>query len=573
MAFTERLALLIDAQAGGAISELNKLNAEINRVNTTQQQTTGVTGMLDRGLQKLGIQSNATGELLKAGVVAGATAAGYAMLRFGKESVAATVQFTDGIRNIQRATGLTAESSSRLNSVLDDFGISADKGSASLAKLARNVYENGSALDQYGVKVSQNADGSVNMEKTLVSISNAYKGLNDPAARAALVVDAFGKSGRDLIPILEGGGKALREMFAEVPDAQIFSQEDLDNAMAYKLAADNLKDSFDEIKYTVGNELIPALTDLFNTLATVSRGLQNAETYLDRFKIGSKSAFDIFKGSALNAINPLNPLMDALGSLGQGEEDAANSANKLKTKQEEMAAEMYAAQQAAQAQNDELQRNIDLIYKRIDADLGVEGAQINLSKAITETDKVLSDSTSTELEKQKATLDSKKAIDAYITSIAAQAIANGDATRNVEGQVAALMFLKGTLDPNSPLVQYIDQYIYKLGAIPREKFTTVNLEYNTRWTDPDIPPPPDWPGGADGNPETPYPMAKGGIVTRPTNALIGEAGPEAVIPLSRGTGMGTTINLVLDGQVISQVVREDLIKIGRANGSAFGRFA
>lgn len=29
-------------------------------------------------------------------------------------------------------------------------------------------------------------------------------------------------------------------------------------------------------------------------------------------------------------------------------------------------------------------------------------------------------------------------------------------------------------------------------------------------------------------------MAKGGIVTRPTQALIGEAGPEAVIPLRHG---------------------------------------
>ena len=34
-------------------------------------------------------------------------------------------------------------------------------------------------------------------------------------------------------------------------------------------------------------------------------------------------------------------------------------------------------------------------------------------------------------------------------------------------------------------------------------------------------------------------MAEGGIVTRPTIALIGEAGPEAVIPLDRGTTMDT----------------------------------
>jgi chromosome segregation ATPase len=36
------------------------------------------------------------------------------------------------------------------------------------------------------------------------------------------------------------------------------------------------------------------------------------------------------------------------------------------------------------------------------------------------------------------------------------------------------------------------------------------------------------------------PLAQGGIVTGPTNALIGEAGPEAVIPLDRMGGMGGT---------------------------------
>lgn len=36
-------------------------------------------------------------------------------------------------------------------------------------------------------------------------------------------------------------------------------------------------------------------------------------------------------------------------------------------------------------------------------------------------------------------------------------------------------------------------------------------------------------------------MASGGIVTSPTIALIGEAGPEAVVPLSDGAGYGTTI--------------------------------
>ena len=39
-------------------------------------------------------------------------------------------------------------------------------------------------------------------------------------------------------------------------------------------------------------------------------------------------------------------------------------------------------------------------------------------------------------------------------------------------------------------------------------------------------------------------MADGGMVTGPTLALIGEAGPEAVVPLDRMGGMGNvTINV------------------------------
>jgi phage-related minor tail protein len=52
-------------------------------------------------------------------------------------------------------------------------------------------------------------------------------------------------------------------------------------------------------------------------------------------------------------------------------------------------------------------------------------------------------------------------------------------------------------------------------------------------------------------------MAKGGIVTRPTLALIGEAGPEAVVPLGRGgAAMGGNVTVIfeLDGQVLGQSV-------------------
>jgi hypothetical protein len=55
-------------------------------------------------------------------------------------------------------------------------------------------------------------------------------------------------------------------------------------------------------------------------------------------------------------------------------------------------------------------------------------------------------------------------------------------------------------------------------------------------------------------------LAAGGVATRPTLALVGEAGPEAIIPLSgRGKPSGPTIlHVDIDGRTIATVVLDDL---------------
>ena len=64
-------------------------------------------------------------------------------------------------------------------------------------------------------------------------------------------------------------------------------------------------------------------------------------------------------------------------------------------------------------------------------------------------------------------------------------------------------------------------------------------------------------------------MAEGGIVDSPTLALIGEAGSEAVIPLDKMGGMGTTVNVNVAGSVISEgqlqsVIQDALYNLNRS---------
>ena len=62
------------------------------------------------------------------------------------------------------------------------------------------------------------------------------------------------------------------------------------------------------------------------------------------------------------------------------------------------------------------------------------------------------------------------------------------------------------------------------------------------------------------------PFANGGIVTGPTLGLVGEAGPEAIIPLDRAGQLGgNTINITVTS-ADPQAVVEALRRYTRANG-------
>jgi phage-related minor tail protein len=61
-------------------------------------------------------------------------------------------------------------------------------------------------------------------------------------------------------------------------------------------------------------------------------------------------------------------------------------------------------------------------------------------------------------------------------------------------------------------------------------------------------------------------FATGGIVTGPTIGLVGEAGPEAIIPLDRAGGIGTTYVTINVTGADPQAVVEALRRYTRANG-------
>jgi hypothetical protein len=74
-------------------------------------------------------------------------------------------------------------------------------------------------------------------------------------------------------------------------------------------------------------------------------------------------------------------------------------------------------------------------------------------------------------------------------------------------------------------------------------------------------------------------MAQGGIVNRPTLAMIGEKGPEAVIPLNKagGIGGGAVYNITVNagigpnGQEVGKQIVEAIKKFERSSGPVFAK--
>ncbi len=103
---------------------------------------------------------------------------------------------------------------------------------------------------------------------------------------------------------------------------------------------------------------------------------------------------------------------------------------------------------------------------------------------------------------------------------------NGQAYTSVEQ--AGISFSQTMTEQFGTLISKINELVSALLGIPTNINTNINV--NRNYTHSGDSGGDD--GGRDGDTETPF--AAGGIVTGPTRALIGEAGPEMVVPLNKG---------------------------------------
>ena len=281
---------------------------------------------------------SSVGSMMGPAIAGGAAAAGVAVGKFALDAAQEFVALAGEIRNFQRASGASAEDSSRFVAVLDDLGVSSETAGSALFKLGRNAASGGTDLSKFGVEIAKSKDGTTDLTETMLNVADAYVQTTDPAKRAELAFAAFGKQGQALIPVLEQGRAGLDAFFKGVKPGELMSDADLQKAREFELAIDDLQDSLREVRLEGGQALVPFLTDLASGGAKLATFGQEVDGKVS----GALSKLAQIASNA--AGGPLSGLVQSLASLGGKSGETA-------AKQLEMANKMDAATASIKAQS------------------------------------------------------------------------------------------------------------------------------------------------------------------------------------------------------------------------------
>ena len=182
-------------------------------------------------------------------------------------AVIKTANFGDAINDMSQRTGVSTELLSGYKLAADNSGTSIEGLASGLKLLSRNMFDTSlgtgeakDAFDFLGISVV-NADGTLrDSNEVMLDVAERFKGMENGAQKTALSMDIFGKSGADLIPMLNMGRAGLRGAYEDAERfGMIVSKEAAAAADEFNDSLGNMKSALGGAGRQLGEALIPAV--------------------------------------------------------------------------------------------------------------------------------------------------------------------------------------------------------------------------------------------------------------------------------------------------------------------------
>ena len=233
-----------------------------------------------------------------------------------------TADAGDEIAKLSKRTGVSTE-------VLSGYSLAAKLADASLEglgtglkMLSRNMYDasNGvgeakEAFDDLGISVI-NSDGTLrDSNDVMLDVAERFKNMDNGARKTALAMDIFGRSGADLIPMLNLGRDGLQQNYEEAKRlGLIYSKEAAEGAERFNDSLTTLKGALSGAGRQIAEVLMPIVTKAVEKITDIVAKVTewtNAHPALT-------SALTTVAGSVGGLMLGLGPLLLMLPKVVQG---------------------------------------------------------------------------------------------------------------------------------------------------------------------------------------------------------------------------------------------------------------
>lgn len=242
---------------------------------------TGPLTKMERSLSRFQVVA---GRALGVASVAVASLVGTAVLGF--RQFLKVAEGLDAIAKASENLNITVESLTAIRSGAETAGVSIDELGTAMKAFQKVVDEANEGntkqrelLDRVGLVAREFADEQLNVVDVLAQVADGLKGVESAAARTAITVALFGRSGQQLGSLLKEGGEGIRRMATEADQlGMIFTNEELQRVARFKDAWEKLGHVFRALAERVVIDLAPAFTDFLDGLKNQLSGDRSTAT-------------------------------------------------------------------------------------------------------------------------------------------------------------------------------------------------------------------------------------------------------------------------------------------------------
>jgi hypothetical protein len=198
----------------------------------------------------------------------GLAAVGGAAVAFAGDSIKTYSDLAGQVSKLERLTGEGAQSMSRLAFEAQESGVSADGLNKAILRLSKGAAANSKAFEEHGIATRDAQGHMLSMSQILGNAADVFAKMPDGVEKNALAMQLFGRTGADLIPMLNKGSAGLKELGDEADKFGVtIGQDGVDSMRKNTVAQRQMHAAMEGIKVQIGQYLLPVVAKLTGWLA------------------------------------------------------------------------------------------------------------------------------------------------------------------------------------------------------------------------------------------------------------------------------------------------------------------